>query len=141
MNGAAADLLIVLLLFLAIFVLLYRTRDYYIVQRLYFDRLYRDPWRGKLFAAYYESFDNYLAARALFDLNEGQYISVLDTDQQEAEHSLFVVPARSKAGAVSRLKAGKAHDKALLHKTPFNVILARRSYWQKAAKEGAEQPT
>jgi len=105
-------------------------KDYYVLQRLYFDRLYEHPWRGKLFSAYYHGFTDYLAAKAAFELHEVEFMSTLD-GQNEAEHSLFMIPARSKSAAIARLKAGKAYDKELLHKTPIHDILKRRAYWQK----------
>jgi hypothetical protein len=129
----------VLLLFVAwlLYGALRPVRDYYVLQRLYFDRLYEHPWRGKLSDAHYHGFDDYLAAKAVFDLNEVRFIGGLDDSVQEAEHSLFMVPARSKSAATARLKAGKAYNKALLDQTLYGNILKRREYWQKAAKEAA----
>jgi len=126
-------------------------RDYYILQRLYFDRLHENPWRGKLFAAHYEGFDNYQAAKVVFDDWEANAFNMLDNGAQEAVHNLFIVPARSKGAAIGRLKPGKANDllqacslnsqpTQLLHTTPTTVIHNRRSYWEKVAKEAAEQP-
>lgn len=50
--------------------------------------------RGKLFTAHYHGFVDYLAAKAAFERKEGEYMRVLDAGQQEAEHSLIMVPAR-----------------------------------------------
>jgi hypothetical protein len=130
-NRAGAALLIVLFLY----GVMRPVKDYYVLQRLYFDRLNEHPWRGKLFSAYYHGFTDYLAAKAAFELHQ-EFMSTLD-GQNEVEHSLFMIPARSKSAAIARLKAGKAYDKELLHKTPIHDILKSRAYWQKAAKEGA----
>lgn len=130
-NWTAAFLLFVACL---LYEALRPIRDRYIVQRRYFDRIYRPPWRGKLFGEHYEGFDDFLAAKASFDRVESSML-VLDTAAQEAEHSLFVVPARSKTAAIARLKAGKAHDKHLLHQTPINDILKRRTFWEKELLE------
>lgn len=54
-------------------------KDYYVLQRLYFDRLHQDPWRDDQFSAHYHGFDDFLAAKAVFDLYEAEYIQVLDT--------------------------------------------------------------
>lgn len=114
------------------------TRDYYVLQRHYFHRIYEPPKplaRGKLFAAHYDGFDDYLPAKAAFDLNEGSYLRVLDDGGQEAEHKLFAVPARSRARAIARLRTGKAYDKRLVSETPYSEILKRRAYWAKELKE------
>ena len=120
-------------------------RDYYVLQRLYFERLYEHPWRGPLFAAHYHAFSDYHAAKVVYDRHDIDFMSSLDTAQQEAEHTLFVIPARSKSAAIARLKADKAYGKELLHKTPYDQILRRREYWQKATREAfaytAEQIT
>jgi hypothetical protein len=113
-------------------------KDYYVLQRLYFDRLNEPPWRGKLFSAYYHGFTDYLAAKAAFELHQVEFMSPLD-GQNEVEHSLFMIPARSKSAAIARLKAGKAYDKELLHKTPIHDILKSRAYWQKEAAYTADQ--
>jgi len=110
-------------------------RDYYVLQRFYFDRIYEHPWRGKLFGSHYHGFTDYLPAKAAFQLYEVDFMSTLDDGQNEAEHSLFMVPAKSKSAAMGRLKSGKAFDKELLHKTPIHDILKRRAYWQKAVNE------
>jgi hypothetical protein len=110
-------------------------KDYYVLQRLYFDRLHQDPWRDDQFSAHYHGFDDFLAAKAVFDLYEAEYIQVLDTARTEAEHNLFMISARSKASAISRLKRGKfILGKELLCKTPYGDILKRRAYWQDEAK-------
>jgi hypothetical protein len=82
-------------------------RDYYVLQRHYFERLYEEPWRGKLFAAHYHGFEDYFAAKAAIERHEG----VMDDLQQEAEHSVFMVPARNKQAAIKSLKTGKAYRK------------------------------
>jgi hypothetical protein len=105
-------------------------KDYYVLQRHYFDRLYEEPWRGQMFAAHYHGFEDYLAAKTLFDRNEHDYNGVLDDSRQEAEHTLFLVPARNKLAAVKSLKTGKAYPKELLLQTPFREILKRRKYWR-----------
>jgi hypothetical protein len=110
------------------------TKDYYVVQRLCFDRLYEEPWRGKLRGSYFQGFMDYLAAKAAFDWHEGVY----DNGRSEGEHNLFMVSAKSKSAAVVRLKAGKAYDKELLHQTPYGDILERRKNWQIEAKAFAE---
>lgn len=101
-------------------------KDYYVLQRHYFDRLYEDPWRGQLFAAHYHGFADYLAAKAVFERHE----VVMDDSRQEAEHTIFMVPARSKQAAINSLKAGKAYRTELLIQTPFSEILKRRKYWK-----------
>jgi hypothetical protein len=81
-------------------------------------------------------------------IDETIYIETLDHEHQEAEHSLFMVPARSKSAAITRLRMEKAYDKRLLHVTPFSDILKRRAYWKeeraywkKEAEAGmAQQP-
>ena len=121
-----------------VYVMLRPKRDYYVLQRHYYNRIHAPPkplGRGELFSAHYEGFDDYLPAKATFDLNEGRYMQVLDDAGQEAEHSLFVVPARSKAGAIVRLKAGRAHDKQLVNSTPFTKILERRAFWEREIRE------
>jgi hypothetical protein len=110
-------------------------KDYYVLQRHYFDRIYEPPWRGRQSSAHYHGWDTYLAAKAAFDLHEGEYMRVLDGAQQEAEHSLFMVPAKSKSAAIARLKTGNAPGKELLHKTPYDDIVKRRTYWKKIAME------
>ena len=66
-------------------------------------------------------------------------MSILDTGRREAEHSLYMVPARSKAAAVASLKAGKAYGKELLHRTPLRDVWARRREWQNQAREAAAE--
>lgn len=105
-------------------------KDYYVIQRLYFDRIYEAPWRGKRSAAHYHGFIDYAAAKAFFDKHETEYMSILDTGAQEAEHKLFMVSARSKTAAISALVANKASRKELLHSTPYEDILVRRSNWK-----------
>jgi hypothetical protein len=109
-------------------------KDYYVLERRHFDRLYEPPWRGelKLCSPYHHGFENYFVAKAAFDLHEG-YLNT-DSGRTEAEHSLFMVPAKSKSAAIARLKGNKAYDKELLHMTPFRDILKRR----KAAREDYE---
>ncbi len=115
-------------------------KDYYVIQRLYFVRLYLDPWRGNQCSAHYHGFDDYLAAKAVFDLHELEYISVLDDAGTEAEHSLFIVPARSKTSAINRLRSNKSvAGKELLHRTPYRDILKRRTYWQAETKAAATE--
>ena len=113
-------------------------KDYYVVQRLYFDRLYEHPWRGKQYSAHCEGFEEYIAAKVWFDLYETTYIGNLDDGQQDAEHSLFLVPARTKLAAIARLEKGKASDKRLLHRTDYGAILKRRTRWKKVAEEQAQ---
>jgi hypothetical protein len=105
-------------------------RDFYVVQRRYFERLYDDPWRGHELAVYHHGFDEYLAAKAFFDKYELDYIRGLDDGVQEAEHSLVVVAARTKISAVNYLSSGKAHRTESVHKTPHSDILKRRKFWQ-----------
>jgi hypothetical protein len=106
-------------------------KDYYVLQRHYFERLFEEPWRGKLLSEHYHGFQDYLAAKAVFERLEGY---VLDDSQQEVEHTLFMVPARSKQAAINNLKTdlktGKAYRKELLLQTPFSEILKRRKYWK-----------
>jgi hypothetical protein len=123
-----------------LYVVVRPVRDYYVLHRVYFDRQYKEPRRGEVPGrgaqtyVYYHGFDNYLAAKAVFDLHESpEYMRVLDTASQEAEHSLFMVPARDKAAAIARLKSG-VRSKELLHKTPYADVLRRR----KAASEAVQ---
>jgi hypothetical protein len=128
-------------LYVVLYVVVWPVRDYYVLQRVYVDRQYKEPWRGEVPGrsaqaayVYYHGFDNYLAAKAVLDLHESpEYMRVLDTTSQEAEHSLFMVPARNKAAAIARLKSG-VRSKELLHKTPYADVLRRR----KAAREAAQ---
>ncbi|MGD0102515.1 MAG: hypothetical protein ABSC06_00580 [Rhodopila sp.] len=114
-------------------------KDYYVLQRLYFERLHEPPWRGALAAAFYEGFADYLPGKAYFE--DWENLAV-DTAQQEAEHILFMIPARSKAAARDLLRAGKADGKTILHRTLLSSILDRREYWQKiAASNEAVQQT
>lgn len=112
-------------------------RDYYVLQRLYFERLYEYPWRGKDVVAHYHGFADYCAAKAFFDLYENEYMGVVDDGRQEAEHNLYMVPAWSKSAAMAHLKATTVSGGALLHKTPNRDILQRRTYWQNEAKQDA----
>jgi len=114
--------------------ILWPDRDYYVLQRLYFQRLFEDPWRGNLLDAHYYGFMDYLPAKVVFDLYEGKYMYMLDTMMKEAEHTLFLVPAKSKSAAIARIKAGKAYDKESLHYTRHSDIIERR----KTAKETFE---
>jgi hypothetical protein len=102
-------------------------KDYYVLQRHYFERLSEEPWRGKLFAAHYHGFEDYFAAKAVIERHEG----VMDDLRQEAEHSVFMVPARNKQAAIKSLKTGKAYRKELLLTTPISEIVKRRRYWKK----------
>jgi hypothetical protein len=105
-------------------------KDFYVLERLYFVRLYEEPWRGEQASDYYHGFDDYLAAKVLFDQHEVEYIGFLDDGLREAEHSVFMVPARTKLAAITTLKSGKAYQKELLHRTPFGKILQRRAEWK-----------
>jgi hypothetical protein len=109
-------------------------KDYYVLQRRYFERLYEEPWRGKQLAAHYHGFDDYLAAKAVFERHEENYINVLDDGGQEAEHTLFMTTARTKSAALNRLKTSNAYSKELLLQTylpthsclqAFDVLLWR----------------
>jgi hypothetical protein len=116
-------------------------RDFYILQRLYFDRVYAPPCtkRGALFGSHYEGFDDYLAAKASFDWWEKDMLGSLDTGQQEPEHTLWMVPAKSKWWAEYRLRRDKAFGKAMLLRTPFQSTLKSRYAWQKEADEEARE--
>ena len=53
-----------------LYVVVRPVRDYYVLQRVYFDRQYKEPWRGEVPGrsaqaayVYYHGFDNYLAAK------------------------------------------------------------------------------
>jgi len=117
---------------LAVAWLLYRAlrplKDYYVLERLYFERLHEQPWRGALVAAFYEGFADYLPGKAYFE--DWENLAV-DTAEQEAEHTLFMIAARSKAAARDLLRTGKADGKTILHRTPVIGILDRREYWKK----------
>jgi hypothetical protein len=116
-------------------------RDFYILQRHYFDRVYAHPCtkRGALFASHYEGFDDYLAAKASFDWWEKDMLGNLDTGQQEPEHTLWMVHAQSKRSAEARLRKNKAYGEAMLHQTPFQYTLKSRYAWQKEADEEARE--
>ncbi len=118
----------------AIYGTLRPVRDYYVLQRQYFVLLDEAPWRGKEEAAYYHAFVDYLAAKAAFDQIEE---TTSEEISQEIDNRMFMVPARSKSGAIARLKSGKARDKELLHRTPGSIFYRRREHWWKAAKEDA----
>ncbi len=107
-------------------------RDFYVVQRLYFNRV--SGQRRDLDSAHYHGFDDYLAAKACFEWWEAN-TGGLDNSQQEAEHSVLMVPARSKASAVARLKGNAALGKEWLHRTPHDLIRKRREYWAQIAKD------
>lgn len=129
-------------------------RDYYILQRTYYGRLYGEPWRGEVLSRHYHVFGEYLPAKTLFDRYEqfllSGYVDIgtseadhtllatLDNGIQEAEHVLFMVPARSKGAALARLRARGAYGVEMLHQTRFEDILKRRTYWQKHWKQKAE---
>ncbi len=111
-------------------------RDYYLLDRCYYDRRPPPYWRGSLSHRHVEGFDDLLAARTSFDFHEGYLISVLDTAGQEAEHSIHVMTAISREEAVTKLKANKPGGR-LIHKTPWASIIKRRAYWDEEAKARA----
>ncbi|HEY8033948.1 MAG TPA: hypothetical protein VIF02_16640 [Methylocella sp.] len=112
-----------------------KSSDYYVIQRLYFDRLDKTPWgRGDLFSSYYHGFDDYLTAKAAFD----NYESADWWSVGEAEHSLFMVSAKTKWHAVFLLEKSKAHG-FLLHETPYGEILKGRKAWEEHLRMKAEE--
>jgi hypothetical protein len=126
-------------LILIAWVLLRPLRDFYVLEWLYFKRVYEDPWRGDLpkrgerIAPFtYQCFDNYLAAKAAFERAEWEHIPRFDDPSTEAEQRLFAVPARTKAMAVKgverkgmlfRIFSGQP---VLLHQTPDAEVRNRR---------------
>jgi hypothetical protein len=128
---------VVACLLIIAWVLLRPLRDFYVLEWSYFKRVYEDPWRGelpkrgeRLDPFIYQCFDNYLAAKAVFDRTELEHMG--DDASTEAEQKLFVVPARTKAmatrgakrkGVLLRLFGGHP---VLLHRTPDADIRERR---------------
>lgn len=113
-------------------------RDFYIVQRLYFGRM-DDGSRGARVGAHFEGFADYLAAKAFFDQQETVYISVTDGGgATEAEHSVIVVPSRSKKAAITRAGSNRRGDIHILHQTPLADISRRRRAWVELLKLQAE---
>ena len=113
------------------------SKDYYVLQRSYFRRLHESPWRGMAEGIHHRCFTDYLAAKAAFDVFENYKLNT-DPWGNEAEHSLFLVPAKSKAAAISRLKAGNAYDKQLLNQTPFAEVSNGRKEWLETQKSLGE---
>ena len=113
------------------------SKDYYVLRRSYFRRIQEAPWRGMTESVHYHVFTDYTASKAAFDVFEN-YNMNRDVSGNEAEHSLFLVPAKSKVMAISRLKGGKAYDKELLNQTPFAEISESRRAWLEERESLAE---
>ena len=60
--------------------------------------------------------------------------NTLNTLEQEAEHTLWVVPARTKDGAVSKLQRKKPFDKLMVNRTPIQQMTLLRYQMSKDAK-------
>jgi hypothetical protein len=128
------------LLFVA-WILFRPVRDYYVLEKRFFSledrgreghpRLDRS---SKIGSSVYQCFDDYTAAKVKFDEGEVGYLPGTDGTSVEGEQHLFVVAARTKALAVSRLKlidwvfvSGFLGGFPVeLHKTPLGNIRKRR---------------
>ena len=108
-------------------------RDFYVLERCYYNRHPAPHWRGTIYARHVDGFDDFLAARAAFDFHEEYAITVLDTAEQEAEHSIHVIAGNSREDAVKKIKDKKLGGR-LVHKTPWSSINRRRAYWDEEAK-------
>lgn len=119
-----------------VYIIIRPMRDYYVLQRMYYNRIHDPPSRGSLFSENYDGFDSYLAAKAAFECMESY--NILNDCNQEAEHIVLVVPARSKAAAVERMRKNKGRGGYVIHKTPFTLTLQRRRTWAEADRESRE---
>lgn len=109
----------------------WRKCDFYILSRVYYNRVYTAPWREGVFSAHYQGFDDYFAAKVVFNFWEEQAQASLDCASQEAEHILYVVEAYTKADALRVIRSNGVGEKHRLHETPYAAILERRAFWKK----------
>lgn len=138
-------------IYVALFVawmLLRPVRDFYVLEWLYFRRVYKEPRRGELpdrgeqiGNSVCMGFDDYLAAKAKFDRSELDHMPRVNDEWKEAEQRLFVVSARTKAMAINGVKWKSGlfslftDQGTLLHKTPDLDIRRRREYARDGLRE------
>jgi hypothetical protein len=125
---------------IATWILFRPLRDYFVLEIRYFNRVYlRElPDRGKQNGpAVYQCFDDYLAAKAMFDQNERALIPSTDNEWTETEQCLLMVSARTKGLALRGLKWQDWFFGSLfgsygqvLHRTPYADIFERRKAYR-----------
>ena len=132
------DEIALVLLFLAwLFYRAFRpVKDFYVLRCAHFESLETHPWRGHQTAANYHAFTEYAPAKVVFERYENLFMWIYDDPgSPETENTLMLVPARSKASAVTKLKSGKATETELLHQTTNSTITKQREEREKLRKE------
>ena len=127
-------------IFFLLFAVIWPKRDWYVVQRLFYDfDVERKPARhglpvaavakrGTLDGVYRHGFADYQAALAFYEINEGYRGWVARSS--ESVHQIFVVTARSKFGAISRFTSeNRPRGGELLMATPYEALSDARKAW------------
>jgi hypothetical protein len=135
MNG---DIVWILTLGVLYAIISLRWRDYYVVVREFRIVEPNEFGKGKkIESSHLHHFDDYLAARAFFDLHESYGARPYYENQQNINY-IYAVPALT-AKMASVKMANKVHHSAnLLIETPFSTLSVLKRYWDEERKARAD---
>lgn len=116
----------------------FRVRDFYVVVREF--RIVDPDEFGiakKIESYHPHCFDEYLAARAFFDLHES-YARIPTYEDRQQINYLYAVPAFTSGLALTKMTKRVHHAAKLLISTPRSTIDDLRRYWDEERKARSE---
>jgi hypothetical protein len=138
MTNDSFTISVLFVLFALFYLRYFKARDYYVVIREYRTVQPGEFGKGKKIKNFYvHHFDDYLAARAFFDLNEGSGATPSYEDQQNINY-LYAVSAITADGASKKMSKKVHHQARLLVETPHSSLSALRKHWDEERKVRAE---
>ena len=115
-----------------------RPRDFYVVVREFRFVTATDFGKGKqVESSYVHSFDDYLAAKAFFDLHESYNLHPHYENQQGINY-VYAVPAFTASSAEAKMTKTRHHKARLLIETPFSALSNLKKYWDAERKTREE---